>query len=75
MEKQLDFFTLNDQKVNKRLTKVLLWMTLVFPALFLLTAVGVFWIQYDALIKLTAIGVFCTVGPFFCKRRAFPQVR
>ncbi len=72
MEKQLDFFTLNDQKVNKRLTKVLLWMTLVFPALFLLTAVGVFWIEYDALTKLTAIGVFCTVGPFLLHKAGVP---
>lgn len=57
MEKQLDFFEINDAKVNKRMTKILLGMTFVFPALFLLTAVGVFWINYAALTKLTIIGL------------------
>ena len=47
----MDFFEQNDAKVNKRMTKVLMWMTLVFPALFVLTAAGVFWIKYDALTK------------------------
>ncbi len=72
MEKQPDFFELNDAKVNKRMTKVLLWMTLVFPALFLLTAVGVFWIKYDDLIKLTIIGCFCTIGPFILQKLGVP---
>ena len=31
------------------MTKVLLWMTLVFPALSGLTAAGIFRIKYDAL--------------------------
>ncbi len=72
MKKQPDFFELNDAKVNKRMTKVLLWMTLVFPALFLLTAVGVFWIKYDDLIKLTIIGCFCTIGPFILQKLGVP---
>ncbi len=65
----MDFFLLNDAKVNKRLTKVLLWMTLVFPVLFLLTAVGVFWIKYEYLIRLSIIGSFCTVGPFILQKK------
>lgn len=68
-EKNMDFFILNDAKVNKRLTKVLLWMTLVFPALFALTAAKVFWIKYPDLIRLSIIGVFCTVGPSVVQRR------
>lgn len=72
MEKKMDFFELNDAKVNKRMTKVLLWMTLVFPALFGLTAVGIFWIDYGALIRLSCIGVFCTVGPFVLQRLGVP---
>lgn len=64
MEAQLDFFEQNDEKVNKRLAKVLLWMTLVFPVLFVLTAVGIFWIDYGALVRLTIIGCFCTIGPY-----------
>ena len=62
-EKNMDFFLLNDAKVNRRLAKVLLWMTLVFPVLFALTAAGVFWIKYKDLIRLSIIGLFCTIGP------------
>lgn len=71
-EKNMDFFTQNDAKVNKRITKVLLWMTLVFPALFALTAAGIFWIKYPDLIRLSIIGVFCTVGPFVLQRLGVP---
>lgn len=72
MEKQPDFFELNDAKVNKRMTKVLMWMTLVFPVLFALTAAGVFWIKYDDLTKLSIIGCFCTVGPFVLQKLGVP---
>lgn len=72
MEAQLDFFEQNDEKVNKRLTKVLLWMTLVFPVLFVLTAVGIFWIDYGALVRLTIIGCFCTIGPYVLSKRNVP---
>ncbi|MCM1385805.1 MAG: methyl-accepting chemotaxis protein [Bacillus sp. (in: Bacteria)] len=63
MEKQMNFFEQNDRKVCKRLAKVLLWMTLVFPILFLATAAGIFQIQYKDLIVLSAIGCVCTIGP------------
>lgn len=72
MEAQLDFFEQNDEKVNKRLTKLLMWMTLVFPALFILTAVRIFWIDYGALIRLTIIGCFCTIGPFIMYKMGMP---
>lgn len=72
MEKHPDFFEQNDAKVNKRMTKTLLWMTLVFPALFGLTAAGVFWIDYGALTRLSIIGVFCTVGPFVLQKLGVP---
>lgn len=72
MAKQPDFFEQNDARVNKRMTKVLLWMTLVFPALFGLTAAGVFWIEYSALTRLSIIGVFCTVGPFVLQKLGVP---
>lgn len=62
-EKNMDFFLLNDAKVNRQLAKVLLWMTLVFPVLFVLTAAKVFWIKYPDLIRLSIIGIFCTLGP------------
>lgn len=72
MERQPDFFEQNDANVNKRMTKVLLWMTLVFPALFALTAAGIFWIDYGALTRLSIIGVFCTVGPFILQKLGVP---
>lgn len=72
MAKQPDFFEQNDAKVNKRMTKVLLWMTLVFPALFGLTAAGIFWIDYGDLTRLTCIGVFCTIGPFVLQKLGVP---
>lgn len=72
MTKQTDFFEQNDAKVNKRMTKVLLWMTLVFPALFGLTAAGIFWIDYGALTRLSIIGVFCTIGPFVLQKIGVP---
>lgn len=63
MEKQMDFFEQNNLKVCRQLAKVLLWMTLVFPVLFLATALGIFQIQYDDLAVLSVIGCFCTLGP------------
>lgn len=72
MEKQPDFFEENDAKVNKRMTKVLLWMTLVFPALFGLTAAGIFKINYGDLTRLSCIGVVCTVGPFVLQKLGVP---
>lgn len=72
MEAQLDFFEQNDEKVNKRLSKVLLWMTLVFPVLFALTAAGIFWIDYGALVRLSIIGCFCTIGPYVLSKRNVP---
>lgn len=72
MAKQPNFFEENDAKVNKRMTKVLLWMTLVFPALFGLNAAGIFKINYVSLTRLSCIGVFCTVGPFVLQKLGAP---
>lgn len=63
MEEQLDFFEQNNRMVCKRLAKVLMWMTLVFPVLFLATALGVFRIRYNDLAVLSVIGCVCTLGP------------
>ncbi|MCM1167354.1 MAG: methyl-accepting chemotaxis protein [Lachnospiraceae bacterium] len=68
----MNFFQLNDAKVNKRMTKVLLWMTLVFPALFGLTAAGIFWIEFSDLIRLSIIGCVCTIGPFILQKLGVP---
>ena len=72
METQLDFFEQNDAKVCKKLTKVLRWMTLVFPVLFLATAAGIFQIKYDDLALLSALGCVCTLGPGILQKFGTP---
>lgn len=59
----MDFFEQNDMKVNKKLTKILLWMTLTFPVLFILTITKIFNIEIKSLIILTLLGVVGTVSP------------
>lgn len=63
MEVQMIFFEQNDKQVCARLSKILLWITLVFPALFILSAVGVFQIKYKDLALLSIPGCICTIGP------------
>lgn len=72
MGEQMDFFEQNDIIVCERLTKILIWMTLVFPALFLATAVGVFQIPYNVLAVLSVIGCICTIGPTVAKKAGVP---
>ena len=72
MGTQLDFFEQNDAKVCKKLVKVLRWMTLVFPVLFLATAAGVFQIPYDDLALLSALGCVCTLGPGALQKLGVP---
>ncbi len=68
----MDFFQRNEEEVCNRLVKVLRWMTLVFPVLFLATALGVFQIKYKDLAILTPIGCICTLGPEIAKRAGLP---
>lgn len=63
MEVQMSFFEQNDKQVCARLSKILLWITLVFPALFILSAVGVFQIKFRDLGILSIPGCICTIGP------------
>lgn len=71
----MDFFEQNDAKVNDRLTKILLWMTLVFPVLMVLTLLNVFHIKMVALAILTVIGVIATIVPTILKKcNVKPQI-
>lgn len=72
MEEQLDFFEQNDVRVCEKLTKILIWMTLVFPILFLATLVGVFQIPYGDLALLSTIGCVCTIGPTIARKAGVP---
>lgn len=71
----MDFFEQNDIKVNAKLTKILLWMTIVFPVIILLTILGVFSIKMSSLIVLTLIGIVGTVLPtIMMKQNVNPKV-
>ena len=72
MEEQKNFFEQNDEKVCKQLSKVLVWMTLVFPVLFLATALGIFQIKYKDLAILTPLGCVCTLGPWIASKVGVP---
>lgn len=71
-EQKIDFFEQNNLKVCRQLAKVLLWMTLVFPVLFLATALHIFQIQYKDLAILSFIGCFCTIGPTILQKIGIP---
>ncbi|MCM1143123.1 MAG: methyl-accepting chemotaxis protein [Blautia sp.] len=58
-----DIFYENDTKVTKTAVKVLRWLILVFPLLFVFSVTGLFQIKISALIPLTLIGVVVTMGP------------
>lgn len=62
------FFIENDIRVNKLVCKILLWMTMVFPVLFLLSFLRVFQLRISELIVLTPIGCICTVLPTVLKK-------
>lgn len=63
MEEQMSFFERNDKQVCAQLAKILLWTTLVFPVLVILSAVGVFQIKYKDLAVLFLPWCICTIGP------------
>lgn len=62
------FFYENDRKVNARVCRILKWLSLVFPALFLLSFLGVFQITIPELCLITPIGLVCTLMPTVLKR-------
>ena len=57
------FFYENDVKVTKTAVKVVRWMILVFPALILLSVIGIFQSKLENLIPLTVIAAVVTMGP------------
>ena len=57
------FFYENDARVTKTAVKVVRWMILVFPALILLSVIGIFQSKLENLIPLTVIATVVTMGP------------
>lgn len=70
---QNGFFINNDIRVNRIVCKILLWMTLMFPALFLLTFLGVFAIGWNELIIISPIGCICTILPTVLQKLNVPS--
>lgn len=62
------FFYENDRKVNGKVCRILLWLSLVFPALFLLSYLHVFRLSIRELCLITPIGLLCTIMPTVLKR-------
>lgn len=62
------FFVENDARVNQLVCKILLWMTIVFPVLFLLSFLGVFQVTFGELAVVTPIGCVCTILPTVLKK-------
>lgn len=58
-----DFFERNDQIVSKRMCKIMLWMSIVFPVLLVCSLAGIFRITIKEWIFITILGLFCTVSP------------
>lgn len=57
------FFERNEEEVCKTICKILLWATIVFPALFALSAAHVFRVTFRELVPISILGVVCTISP------------
>lgn len=62
-KKDKDFFERNEEEVCKTICKILFWMTIVFPTLFLCSALHIFQISFQELLPISAFGVVCTISP------------
>lgn len=62
------FFHENDKRVNNMVCRILLWLILIFPALFLLSFLGVFRLSVGELCVLTPIGCVCIIIPTILKK-------
>ncbi|MGN0390546.1 MAG: hypothetical protein ACI4L2_07000, partial [Wujia sp.] len=61
MEQQ--FLYENDVRITKTAVKVLRWLIVVFPVLFILSIAGVFQSEIKSLIMLTCVALVVTMGP------------
>ncbi|MCH5342084.1 MAG: methyl-accepting chemotaxis protein [Acetatifactor sp.] len=71
-EKQ--FFRENDERINNMVCKILLWLTLIFPVLFLLSFLGVFQLTIKELCILTPIGCVFTITPTILRKMGVSTV-
>lgn len=57
------FFEKNDADVSFLICKVLMGMTLIFPALFILSATHIFSVSISYLLRVVPVGLICTLSP------------
>ncbi len=62
------FFHENDKRINNMVCKILLWLILIFPTLFILSILGVFRLTIGELCVLTPIGCICIITPTILKK-------
>ncbi|MGN0377932.1 MAG: methyl-accepting chemotaxis protein [Suilimivivens sp.] len=67
-----NFFYENDVRVTKTAVKALRWLILVFPAIMLMSVVGLFQSEIKDLLVLTLIGLVVTIGPTIAYRLNAP---
>lgn len=58
-----NFFERNEQEVCRTICKILLWMTVAFPVLFLCSALHIFQLTFQELTPISAFGAVCTISP------------
>ncbi len=63
-----EFFRQNDENVNAKVCKIMLWLTLAFPAIALLSMLKVFSIKLIDLLPVTIMGCICTFSPTILKK-------
>lgn len=67
-----DFFEKNEKAVSYLMCKVLLGITLTFPAFFLLSALKIFKVTIPELLQITPFGVVCTISPIVLYKLKVP---
>ncbi len=67
-ESTKEFFRQNDENVNAKVCKIMLWLTLAFPVIALLSVLKVFQIELPDLVPVTILGCICTFSPTILKK-------
>lgn len=70
----MQFFHDNDNRINNMVCRILLWLILIFPALFLLSFLHVFRLSFRELFVLTPIGCVCIIIPTILKKAGVSTV-
>lgn len=70
--KNQEFFEENDKKVSEIMCQILLYVTLVFPIMFICSALKIFRVTYAELAMITPIGVICTFSPTILRKLNAP---